>query len=126
MEEGRRHMALAVCTGCKIGTCIDADKLHDAAAEMIPEISYMKHGALCSESGLSELNQMTREKGVVRLAIAACSPRVKNAEFEMEGVHVERINLREQVAWVMKAGEEDTQMCAEDQTRMVLAKLDTI
>jgi len=123
MEEGRMHMALALCTGCEIGTCIDADKLHEAAVAMIPEISCMKHGALCSESGLSELNQMVGEKGVSRLAIAACSPRAKSAEFEMEGIHVERINLREQLAWVMKAGEEDTQMCAEDQTRMALTRL---
>jgi quinone-modifying oxidoreductase subunit QmoB len=63
---------------------------------------------------------------VNHLALAACSPRVKSSEFELDGVHVERINLREQVCWVMEPGDEDTQMCAEDQTRMVLAKLDAI
>ncbi|MCD4710585.1 MAG: FAD-dependent oxidoreductase [Bacteroidales bacterium] len=119
-------MALAICTGCGIGECIDADKLVDAAGEAIQGITCMKQGSLCSESGLAELNRMVTENGVDRLAVAACSPRVKSTEFELDGVHVERINLREQVAWVMEPGEEDTQMCAEDQTRMVLAKLNAI
>ena len=39
---------------------------------------------------------------------------------------MERINLREQVAWVMERGHEDTQACAEDQVRMALAKLESI
>lgn len=126
MEAGIKHMALAVCTGCGIGECIDADKLIDAAGEAIQGITCMKQGSLCSEAGLAELNRMVSENGVDRLAVAACSPRVKSTEFELDEVHVERINLREQVAWVMEPGEEDTQMCAEDQTRMVLAKLNAI
>ncbi len=39
---------------------------------------------------------------------------------------MERINLREQVAWVMEPGHEDTQSCAEDQVRMALSKLESI
>ncbi|MEA3461034.1 MAG: FAD-dependent oxidoreductase, partial [Bacteroidota bacterium] len=126
MEKGSLHMALAICTGCEIGSCIDVDKLQAETIEMVPEMTCLKHASLCSEAGLAELNKMVSEKGVDRLAIAACSPRVKSAEFEMDGVLVERINLREQVAWVMEPGAEDTQMCAEDQTRMVLAKLGAI
>ena len=125
-KEGSLDMALALCTGCSIGTCVDTAKLVEAAGEAIQGISCLKHDCLCSEAGLAELNKMTREKGVKRLAVAACSPRVKNSEFELDGVQVERINLREQVAWVMEPGHEDTQMCAEDQTRMVLAKLESI
>ncbi len=125
-KEGSLDMALALCTGCSIGNCVDTDKLVEAAGEAIQGISCLKHDCLCSEAGLAELNKMTREKGVKRLAVAACSPRVKNSEFELDGVQVERINLREQVAWVMEPGHEDTQMCAEDQTRMVLAKLESI
>ena len=126
MEARKKHMALAVCTGCGIGECIDTDKLVDAAGEALQGINCIQHGSLCSVAGLAELNRMVGEKGVDRLAVAACSPRVKSTEFELDGVHVERINLREQVAWVMEPDHEDTQMCAEDQTRMVLAKLDTI
>lgn len=126
IEEGSIKMALALCTGCGIGGCIDSEKLTDTAAEAIQGISCMKHSALCSEAGLADLNDFIQEKGVKRLAVAACSPRVKSSEFELDGVLVERINLREQIAWVMEPGHEDTQMCAEDQTQMVLAKLDSI
>ena len=126
MEAGEIHMALAVCSGCDIGQAIDIDKLTDAASEAKEGLSCIKHNTLCSEAGLAELKRLVLEKGVDRLAVAACSPRVMSREFEMDGVQVERINLREQVAWVMEPGQEDTQMCAEDQTRMVLAKLDTI
>jgi len=126
IEEGSISMGLALCTGCGIGGCIDSEKLTEAAAESIQGISCMKHSAACSEVGLAELNSFIQEKGVKRLAVAACSPRVKSAEFEFDGVLVERINLREQIAWVMEPEHEDTQMCAEDQTRMVLAKLDSI
>jgi quinone-modifying oxidoreductase subunit QmoB len=126
MEAGKRHMALAICAGCDIDQCIDVDKLTDAASEAKVGLNCILHNALCSEAGLAELKRLVLEKGVDRLAVAACSPRVKYREFEMDGVQVERINLREQVAWVMEPGQEDTQMCAEDQTLMVLAKLDAI
>jgi len=125
-EEGKRKIALALCTGCSIGENLDGEKLLDAAKETRQDLVCMKHKALCSEAGLAELNHMIAEKGVDRLALAACSPRVKSAEFELDGIQVERVNLREQVAWVMEPGHEDTQICAEDQTLMVLAKLDTI
>ncbi len=126
MEEGKKNIALGLCTGCSIGESIDADKLLDAAGEAIQGITCMKHGSLCSEAGLAALHQMTGENETGRLAVAACSPRVKSTEFEMDGLLVERINLREQLAWVMEPGIEDTQVCAEDQTRMVLAKLNSI
>jgi quinone-modifying oxidoreductase, subunit QmoB len=121
-----KHIAFAVCTGCDIGECIDTDKLMDVAGEAILGLTCMKHRSLCSPAGLALLSSKVVEKGIDRLAVAACSPRVKSSEFGIDGVLVERINLREQVAWVMEPGHEDTQMCAEDQTRMVLAKLDTI
>lgn len=123
---GKKQMALALCTGCSIGETMDAAKLISAAESASPGITCMQHGSLCSEAGLAALKTLILDTGSDHLAVAACSPRVKTSEFELDGVHVERINLREQVAWVMEAGEEDTQMCAEDQTRMVLAKLDSI
>ena len=119
-------MALAVCTGCDIGKNIDVDQLKGTVGESFKGISCLNHKALCSEAGLQELHGFVRENGVSRLAVAACSPRVKTAEFSMEGIYVDRINLREQIAWVMEPGDEDTQMCAEDHALMVLAKLDSM
>jgi len=124
--EGKNNMALALCTGCGIGKSIDAEQLTGTVRESYEGIPCLHHKALCSEAGLQELHSFAQTREVNRLAVAACSPRVKEAEFSMEGIYVDRVNLREQVAWVMEPGEEDTQMCAEDQCLMVLAKLDSI
>jgi len=124
--DGKKHMALAICTGCGIGGCMDAGKLSAAACDEHEGIACLTHVALCSEGGLLELQDFIGKNGVDRLAVAACSPRTKTSEFSIEGIYVDRINLREQVAWIMDPGAEDTQMCAEDQVRMVLAKLDSI
>jgi quinone-modifying oxidoreductase subunit QmoB len=43
--------------------------------------------------------------------------------FNFENCIVERVNLREQVVWSHKPGDEDTQMMAEDYVRMTAAKL---
>ncbi len=126
MEVVKKNIGLALCTGCGIGESINADLLLKVAGASSDGITCLEHAALCSEGGLDELNKMTREADVDRLAIAACSPRVKSEQFCMEGLYLERINLREQVTWVMEPGDEDTQMSAEDQIRMALAKLDTI
>ncbi len=126
MMAEKKHMALALCSGCGIGAALDTDKLTAAATGFAGNLPCMQHEALCSESGLDVLHRFTKEHEVDHLAIAACSPRVKSEEFSLTGIYVERINLREQVAWVMEPGEEDTQMCAEDQTRMALARLHSI
>ena len=126
MEAATRHMALAVCTGCDIGKCIDTDQLISAAGQAYPGITCVRHGSLCSLDGQAELRRIVLEKKVDRLAVAACSPRVWNSAFELDGVLVERVNLREQLAWVMEPGHEDTRVCAEDQVAMALARLNAI
>jgi quinone-modifying oxidoreductase, subunit QmoB len=63
------------------------------------------------------------KEGANTLVIAACSPRVMYDVFSFDNCIVDRVNLREQVAWCQKPGEEDTQMMAEDYLRMALAKV---
>lgn len=125
-EVNAEHMLLALCTGCGIGDCIRADELTAVAEETANGIGCIVHPALCSEEGRRQLNDALAGREVQRLAIGACSPRVKTAEFDFPGVILERINLREQVAWMMEPGADDTRMCAEDLIRMVLAKLAAI
>ena len=55
--------------------------------------------------------------------VAACSPRIKTEAFNFDhGSVVERVNLREHVAWCHKPKDEDTQMLAEDYLRMGIAR----
>ena len=126
MGASKKNIALAVCSGCGIGDCINVEKLNQVVSEAENVIPCLNHAALCSEEGLEQLLKFSNEGEVDRMAIAACSPRVKSEQFNLQGLYVERINLREQIAWVTEPGEENTQMFAEDQVRMVLAKLDSI
>ena len=57
------------------------------------------------------------------MVVAACSPRFKAEAFSFNhGSVVERVNLREHVAWCHKPQDEDTQMLAEDYLRMGVAR----
>jgi quinone-modifying oxidoreductase subunit QmoB len=65
-------------------------------------------------------------EGANTLMIAACSPRVMYDVFNFENCIVDRVNLREQVVWSQKPGDEDTQMMAEDYLRMSGAKMEAM
>lgn len=126
MADSKHHISLAICSGCGIGEAVDVPKLLEMASAEHPGVSCMSHPSLCSEAGLSELNQFSQKNQTGQLTVAACSPRAKAEQFKLDQIYVDRANLREQVAWVMEAMDEDTQMCAEDQIRMSLAKLGSI
>ena len=112
-----------ICTGCGIGDALDADALSNLATSEFKVASCKLSPILCSAEGLSLMRQDIDGAGIDTLVIAACSPRVMTDAFtfELDRV-VERVNLREQVAWCHPAGDEDTQMLAEDQLRMGITK----
>ncbi len=126
MSEVSVNRLLAICSGCGIENSLDVEKLMHTITRERPEVHCLHHHALCSEEGIQMILRQIEETGSGRVAIAACSPRVKSEQFILEGTYVERINLREQVSWVMEPKHEDTQACAEDQVRMALAKLEAI
>jgi len=78
------------------------------------------HPALCADEGLALINKDLADESVNGVAIAACSFRAKQEEFQFSALKcaVVRISLREGVAWVMEPGDEDTQMAAEDYMRI--------
>jgi quinone-modifying oxidoreductase subunit QmoB len=77
---------------------------------------------LCSPEGVELLRLDQRAEGFDRVAIAACSPRANAEVFTLDSAIVERVNLREQVAWSHAPNDEDTQAMAEDQLRMGIVK----
>ena len=58
------------------------------------------------------------------ILIAACSQRYKTREFTFsDKIQTERVNIREQAAWICDADSEDAQSAASDYINMGLAKL---
>ncbi|MFC1883908.1 hydrogenase iron-sulfur subunit [Thermodesulfobacteriota bacterium] len=119
-----KKTAVYICTGCGIGDALDIEQLKEVASDDFSIPVCKDHAFLCGAEGVELIKGDMKDEGVNAIIIAACSGRVNYDVFDF-GVEsiVERVNLREQVAWIMPAGEEDTQMLAEDNLRMGCSKV---
>ncbi len=116
-------MGVYICTGCGLGDALDIDALATVATGEYKAPVCRQHAFLCSAEGVGQIKADIEGEGVNALVIAACSLRVMTDVFDFGPDKVlERVNLREQVAWTHPANDEDTQMMAEDQLRMGLTK----
>ncbi|MBZ4659218.1 MAG: FAD-dependent oxidoreductase [Desulfacinum sp.] len=118
-----KKLATYICTGCGIGDALDIDQLAGVARKECKVPVVKTHACLCSQEGVDLIKADIDGEGVNSLMIAACSPRVMYDVFRFDGCIVDRVNLREQVVWCQKPGDEDTQMMAEDYVRMSAAKI---
>ncbi len=118
-----KKLAAYICTGCGIGDALDIEQLSKVATEESSVPICRTHPNLCSQEGADLIKKDIEGEGANTLMIGACSPRVMYDVFNFENCIVDRVNLREQVVWSQKPGEEDTQMMAEDYLRMSAAKV---
>ena len=118
-----KKTAVYICSGCGIGDALDIEQLGKVARDegSIPICRH--HPNLCSQEGAGLIKKDIEEEAANALIIAACSHRVMYDVFDFENCIVDRVNLREQVAWCHKPGDENTQMMAEDYLRMSMAKV---
>jgi quinone-modifying oxidoreductase subunit QmoB len=123
MEKKR---AVYICTGCGIGDALDIEQLSNVATEEGSVAICRNHDSLCSKEGVELIKNDIENEGANTLIIAACSHRVMYDAFNFENCIVDRVNIREQVVWSQKPGDEDTQMMAEDYLRMAMAKVDNM
>ncbi|MBW1782896.1 MAG: hydrogenase iron-sulfur subunit [Deltaproteobacteria bacterium] len=108
-----------ICTGCGIGDALNIEQLKEEGTEDFTIDVTKDHPFLCGQEGVDLIKQDIEGEGINTVIIAACSHRVNYDVFNFgQGVIVQRVNLREQVAWSQPAGEEDTQMLAEDNLRI--------
>ncbi len=121
-----KKIAVYICTGCGIGDALDIEQLGKVATEEGSAAICKDHSYLCGQEGVDLIKNDIENEGVNCLAIAACSHRVMYDVFNFENCIVDRVNLREQVVWSQKPGDEDTQMMAEDYLRMGLAKVEAM
>jgi len=115
-----------VCTGCGIGETLDLQNFEDIASEM-GAASYMTHDCLCGPEGLAAVKS-AMDEGTDGVVVAACSHRAKIEEFSFDRtkVFVERVCLREQVAWSVRGEAEDTRLLAEDLLRMGIKRTSVV
>ena len=118
-----RQLGVYLCSGCSLGEALDLDRLTQVATEDLKVPVCRTHPFLCGAEGLAQIRSDLADGCVNAVVVAACSPRAKAACFDFgPDSMVERVNLREQVAWSHPAKDEDTQMLAEDCLRMGIAK----
>ncbi len=111
-----------ICKGCNIADAVEIEKLEEVTTKENKVPLCKTHDALCSPEGLDLIKNDMSGEGVNTVVVAACSPRVKYKEFSFNGSIVERINLREFVAWTQEPKTEDTQALAEDYMRLGITK----
>ena len=121
-----KKIAVYICSGCGIGDALDIEKLGAVATDESSVPICKNHPNLCSAEGAALIKNDIDNEGVNTIVIAACSHRVMYDVFNFENCIVDRVNIREQVAWCQKPGDEDTQMMAEDYMRMALAKVNAM
>ncbi len=127
-----------ICKGCGIGESLDIEALGDVAKE--EGLGVKTHDILCGKDGIDLLKKEIAD-GVNALSICACSRRVMFDVFRFDGCIVDRVNLREGVAWSHPRSEfpalteeekedEDkfdrVQMMAEDYLKMSMARLEKV
>lgn len=120
-----QKIGVYICTGCGIGESIDAEALSSMANDEFTVAKCTVNEVLCSQEGVGIIRNDLESGEVNCVVAAACSGRVKTDVFDFDPMTtiLERVNLREHVAWCQPAGEEDTQMMAEDYVRMGITRV---
>ena len=129
-----KKVGVYICGGCAIGEAVDIEKLADTARSEF-KVPVFVHPFLCGAEGVGQIRADIADGKVNAPVIAACSPRAKGEVFAFDPrkTVLDRVNLREQVAWSHepslpegKKFDEDIQMLAEDQLRMGVARAQNI
>jgi quinone-modifying oxidoreductase, subunit QmoB len=122
-----KQVGAFLCSGCEIGEAIDVGAAEKACRDA-GAVQALCHACLCSPEGLAAIRQGIDAGKLDGVLVAACSQRVKVEEFRFDPskVVVERVGLRELVAWTHEPKHEDTQALAEDLLRMGLARLSKV
>ena len=126
-ENTAAKIGVFLCSGCGIGDAPDLEDLTTVAGEAGDNGAAVckTHPCLCNDEGVALINETIAGDELNRVCVAACSGRVMTEAFDFgPEMNVDRTPLREQVVWVSKPNDEDTQMLAQDYIRMAVAKLE--
>ncbi len=118
-----KKLGVYICSGCSIGEAVNTEALAKIATREGKAAVCQVHPVLCGKEGVEMIRKDLAAGTANAVTIAACSPRMKTDAFAFDPMTIlERVNLREHVAWSHTPRDEDTQMAAEDYLRMGIAK----
>ena len=119
-----KKIGVYICSGCGIGDSFDVEELAKVATGEAKAPVCKTHHFLCDREGVGLIKDDIAGEGVNAVVIAACSQRVCYDIFDFgEDVLLDRVDIREKVAWSHEPNNEDTFMLAQDYLRMGLAKM---
>ncbi len=113
-----------LCSGCGLNESINFDQLTKVALEEHKVPVCKVSPWLCNHENVEMIKKDVETEKLNRVVIGACSQRFLSDQFTFgPDVFVDRVNLRENVAWSHKPNDDDTQMLANDYLRMGIAKV---
>jgi quinone-modifying oxidoreductase subunit QmoB len=121
VADAQKKIAVFICGGCDIESSLDMKALEKVATEEHGVGLCRPHSFLCGDDGVAQIKEVIRS-GATAVVIAGCSGRFHCQTFSFDSCFVERVNLRELVVWSHEPSNEDTQMLAEDNLRMGIAR----
>ena len=127
-EEPRIGVFVCHC-GANIGRIVDVPDTVEYC-KTLPNVVYAQEQLFsCAENCAQEITDMTREKGLNRVIVAACSPRTLEPLFRdtvreagLNQYYYEMANIREHCSWVHAKEKEEATQKARDIIRMSVAR----
>ncbi len=104
----QERIGVYVCNcGTNIAKLVDGNAVAKAVMDIPGVASARSYKYMCSNPGQEMISQDIREKGLTKVVVAACSPRMHENTFrkalERGGINpyfVEMANIREQCSWI--------------------------
>ncbi len=124
------RVGVFVChCGANIGRIVDVPSTV-AYALTLPHVVYAQEQLFsCATNSAKQITDMTREKGLNRVVVAACSPRTLEPLFRdtlreagINQYYYEMANIREHCSWVHSREKEAATRKAKDIVRMAVAR----
>ena len=127
-EEPKIGVYVCHC-GINIGGVIDVPGLEEYAATLPNVVEAKEYRYFCSDPGQEMIQKDVKEKGINRVVVAACSPRLHEPTFRrcvkeagLNPFLFEFANIREHDSWVHMNEPEAATEKAKDLIRMAVAK----
>lgn len=125
------RIGVYVCRcGLNIEDAVDCEDVAEWAKDLEGVEVSRDYSYMCSDPGQQLVKQDIHEKGLNRIVIASCSPRLHEPTFrqmcEEAGLNqylFEMANIREQCSWVHPHQREDATLKSKDLVRMAVSRV---